>query len=273
MLLPGTWIKEEVSRRWNRYIALIDVAEENARLREEKNRSNQYFASVQDDLAELARLRGLIGLNPPAKWHTLGARVLAGRFGPGASLETIMIDRGFATGAAPGTPLATHQGLVGRVLRASAHAATVLLLTDQTFRAAVVTSDGRVPGVIMGGGPRANLEVKYLAPNVKVMVGELLITSGIDDTFPKGLPVARVVKVEPGAETLFQQVQAEPLVALDALEEVLLLLPPESWPMKTTMPDIVPGAPGNTAAPNAPARASGNAPSGGNRAAESGNAR
>lgn len=243
MLLPGTWAKSEISKHWTHYVALIDVAEENARLREEKNKTDQYLASVRDDLTELARLRSLVGLKPPAKWRTLGARVLAGRFGPGASLETVMIDRGFATGAPPGTPLATHQGLVGRVFRASPHIATVLLLTDQTFRAAVVTSEGRVPGVIMGGGLRANLEVKYMAPNLKVEVGEYLITSGLDDTFPKGLPVARIVKVEPGTETLFQQVQAVPLALPDSLEEVLLLIAPENWPTQIAMPDIVPGAP------------------------------
>ncbi|CAK7055819.1 MAG: hypothetical protein DELT_01217 [Desulfovibrio sp.] len=247
--MPGTWLKEEVSTHWNRYIALIDVAEENERLREEKNKTDQYLASIRDDLAELSRLRALVGVKPPAKWRTLGARVLAGRFGPGASLETVMIDRGFSTGAPPGTPIITPQGLVGRVFRASPHISTVLLLTDQSFRAAVVTSEGRVPGVIMGGGPRANLEVKYLAPNVKVEVGELLITSGLDDTFPKGLPVARIVTVEPGTETLFQQVQAEPLASPDSLEEVLLLIAPENWPVHIAMPDIVPG----TATPGSPA--------------------
>ncbi|MDL2209778.1 rod shape-determining protein MreC [Desulfovibrio sp. OttesenSCG-928-O18] len=240
LLLPATLIKTKVTNLWDQYVALVDVAEENRRLREEQNRTEQYLALVRDDLAELARLRNLVGLKPPEQWNALGTRVLAGRFGPGASLETIMIDRGFATGAAPGTPLATHQGLVGRVYRASPHIATVLLLTDQTFRAAVVTSEGRVPGVLVGGGPRANLEVRYMAPNAKVNVGETLITSGLDDTFPKGLPVARIISVEPGTETLFQQVQAEPLASPDALEEALLLIAPDDWPINVALPDILP---------------------------------
>lgn len=248
LLLPGIWIKSEASALWNQYIALINVAEENARLREERNRAEQYLALVRDDLAELARLRNLIGLKPPEQWHALGTRVLAGRFGPGAFLETVMIDRGFSTGAAPGTPLATQQGLIGRVYRASPHIATVLLLTDQSFRAAVVTSEGRVPGLLVGGGPRANLEVRYMAPNVKVNVGETLITSGLDDIFPKGLPVARIVRVEPGNETLFQQVQAEPLASPDALEEALLLIAPKDWPLNAVLPDILP-APADAPAP------------------------
>lgn len=240
LLLPGTWVKSETTRYWRQYLALVDVAEENRILREEKERTDQYLASVRDDLAELARLRDLLSLTPPEKWQTIGARVLSGRFGPGAALETVMINRGFATGAAPNTPVATHQGLVGSIFRASPHIATVLLLTDQSFRAAVVTSEGRVPGVLLGAGARANLEVRYMAPNAKVNVGELLVTSGLDDTFPKGLPVARVVSVEPGAETLFQQVQAAPVVSPDSLEEVLLLISPAHWPESAALPDKPP---------------------------------
>ncbi|SBW09663.1 Rod shape-determining protein MreC (fragment) [uncultured delta proteobacterium] len=238
--MPGSWVKAEATRLWGDYVALVGVAEENARLREEANRAEQYLASVREDLAELARLRSLMGVTPPDNWHSLGTRVLAGRFGPGSSLETVMIDRGFATGAAVGTPLVTHQGLVGRVFRASPHIATVLLITDQTFRVPVITSEGRVPGVLVGGGPQAKLEVRYMAPNIPVRVGEMLVTSGLDNAFPKGLPVARVISVEPGAQTLFQQVQAEPFAAPDALEEALLLIPPADWPTGAAMHNTLP---------------------------------
>lgn len=248
LLLPGTWIKSEVSGVWNNYVALVGIAAENERLRDEQNRMERQMASVRNDLAELQRLRNLVGLKAPEQWQTLGARVIAGRFGPGASLETVMIDRGYATGASPGVPLVTHQGLVGRVFRASPHIATVLLVTDQTFRVSVVTSEGRVPGLLVGGGPRATLEALYMEPNVKVNVGELLITSGLDETFPKGIPVGRILSVEPGIETLFQQVHAEPLASPDSLEEALLLIAPENWPYNAVS-DVMPVEPALPAQP------------------------
>lgn len=239
MLLPGTTLKDTLSKQWNHYVALIDVAEENARLRDEASRTERYLASVQEDLAELGRLRALLGIAAPDGWSTLGTRVIAGRFGPGASLETVMIDRGFASGATVGTPLATHKGLVGRVFRAAPHIATVLLVTDQTFKVPVITSEGRVPGVLVGGGPRARLEVRYMAPNVSVRVGETLVTSGIEGSCPKGIPVARVVNVEPGTQTLFQQIQAEPFASLESIEEALLLVAPRNWPLNSAMPDAL----------------------------------
>lgn len=240
LLLPSTWIKKQITLYWDQYVALVDAAEENARLREEAGRAERHLANVKEDLAELARLRALVGLPPPENWQVLGTRVIAGRFGPAAFLETVMIDRGYATGAPVGTPLITHKGLAGRVYRASPHIATVILITDQTFRIPVMTSEGRVPGVLMGGGPQSPLEVRYVAPNARVDVGETLISSGLDNAFPKGLPVARVTSAEPGTQTLFQQIQAEPLSPPDSMEEALLLIAPPDWPVNAARPDALP---------------------------------
>ena len=240
LLLPGILAKAEATRFWDNYIALIGMAEENDQLREKNNRMERDLAAVREDLAELARLRELVGITPPTAWNTLGTRVLAGRFGPGAALETIMIDRGFASGAAVGTPLITHLGLVGRVFRAAPHVATVLLVTDPSFRVPVITAEGRVPGVLIGGGPRANLEVWYIAPNASVSEGEILLTSGLDNGFPKGLPVGKIVSVEPGTQTLFQRVQAQPFASPESLEEALLLIPPANWPLKASGHDTLP---------------------------------
>ncbi len=224
---PAVWLNDTVSGYWREYLALVDVAGENARLRDELQRAEQYLASVREDLAELARLRELSSFQVPPAWSALGTRVLAGRFGPVSALESVMLDRGFATGAAPGTPVVTQHGVIGQVLRSAPHASTALLLTDPGFRVAVISQESRVPGVLAGTGPRSPLEVRYVAPNARLKVGELLVTSGLDSEFPKGLPVAKVLSVQPGDETLFLQVQASPVVSLEDVEEALLLVAPQ----------------------------------------------
>jgi rod shape-determining protein MreC len=254
LLRPGTWTKETVRDYWQRYFALVDVAGENARLRDEMRRAEEYLAQVREEHAELVRLRALLGLQPPEGWTRLGARVLSGRFGPGAALESVMIDRGYATGAPPGAPVITHLGLAGRVFRSSPRAGTVILLTDRSFRAAVVTQEGRVPGVIAGNGARLPLELRYVDQNTHVGVGETLVTSGLDGEFPKGIPVARIIRISAGSESLFQVIEAEPVVPLNELEEVAVLATPAQ--RFATQPMIPPGAaeaagdaPAETAAP------------------------
>lgn len=210
---------------WDRYFDLVGVREENERLKVRVADLESRLLAHGEDLAELKRLRALIQLPVDESWRPLGARVLAGRMGPNAVLDSITISRGYATGARPGTPLVTHLGLVGRVLRASAHTATALLLTDPGSRIAVFSQDGRALGILTGRGTGRNLEVNFVQRDANVKKSEVLITSGLDGKYPKGIPVARVLSVAPSDYTQFMAVYAEPLVDLQHLEEVLLLEP------------------------------------------------
>ncbi len=56
-------------------------------------------------------------------------------------------------------------------------------------------------------------------------IGELVITSGLDLSFPKGIPVGEVVSVELSANSMLD-IKVKPLVVFDKLEEVLLLQNP-----------------------------------------------
>ena len=110
-------------------------------------------------------------------------------------------------------------------MRASPHTATVLLITDLNSRVAVLSQNGRVPGILSGTGDEM-LEVDYVPPNVRIQPGEIFITSGQDGIFPKGIPCARVVEARQSDTSPFQLITAEPLADLDNQEEVLLLQAP-----------------------------------------------
>ena len=217
--------EDVVSGFWERYFDLVGVREENERLKARLADLESRLLANGEDLAELKRLRALIQLPVDKSWRPLGARVLAGRMGPNAVLDSITISRGYATGGRPGTPLVTHLGLVGRVLRASAHTATALLLTDPGSRIAVFSQNSRAPGILTGQGTARMLEVNFVQRDAGVKQGEVLITSGLDGKYPKGIPVARVLSVAPSDYTQFMAIYAEPLVDLHNLEEVLLLEP------------------------------------------------
>lgn len=218
---------------WRRYINLVGVQQENERLKAELAAVQARMTQAGEERAELLRLRDLLSLRPGTEWNLLGTRVLAGRMGPNSIMQTIIIDRGYLTGGAPGTPLVTPLGLVGRVLRASAHTASVLLLTNPDSRIAVLGQDCRETGILTGCGSNRPLEVRFVARGAQLKPGELLITSGQDGVYPKGIPVARVLRVDPPAYSQFLEVTAEVLVAAEHLEEALLLesveqLPPAS---------------------------------------------
>ena len=224
-------VKGSISGFWESYVDLRGVKERNDALEKRVQLLEKMLADKAEESAELIRLRRLIHLDVPEGWSVLGARVLAWRMGPNAALNTIMLSNGYFTGATPGTPVASWDGIVGRVLKAGPSTSVVLLLTDTGSRISVITSEGRVQGMLAGGGPGQPLELRFVRQNSPVRVGELLITSGVDSAYPKGVPVARVTAISTGGTSrsgaALLEIQAEPLVDLLKLEEVLLLQRPE----------------------------------------------
>lgn len=214
-------VGDTISSIWNRYIALIDVQEENDQLRREVASLSQALVASREDQAELERLRRLLRLDVPEDWNVAAARVLASRIGPNASLETLLLARGYLDGAAPGTAVASQDGLVGRVYKAGPGTSMVLLLSDVGSRVAVVAAQSRVQGILAGTGAGNPMEMLFVKQNAPLEEGELLLTSGLDAAYPKGIPVARVLSVKTGPSPTLE-IAAEPLVQFTTLEEVLL---------------------------------------------------
>jgi rod shape-determining protein MreC len=119
--------------------------------------------------------------------------------------------------------------VVGRVIRVFPRAASVQLLLDAQAGVGVLIDRTRVMGVASGRsapgeGGVPDLEVRYVPALADVTVGDVVVTSGLDGIFPKGLAVGRVRAVGEGAG-LFRDVRVEPSARFATLEEVLVLLP------------------------------------------------
>ena len=157
VITPIRYVQDKVTAVWKRYVYLVDVNEKNAQLEARVRDLEARLLAHKEDMAELARLRELLQLPIDESWTPVGARVLAGHLGPNSLLDSITINRGYATGARPGTPIVTHKGLIGRVLRASPHTATALLLTNPGSRIAIFTQESRTAGILTGEGTNKNL--------------------------------------------------------------------------------------------------------------------
>jgi len=223
VLKPVIWLYDQAHGFYTRYIDLVGVRAENEALKAEVERMRGELEILAENQAELRRLRALLSLPDADVWQPVGARVIAGRIGPNAVLESVTISRGYLSGGVPGTPVITNLGVVGRVLRASANTATVLLLTDPGSRIAVLSETTRTPGILTGRSTRLPMEMRFVTRNYTVHPGEILVTSGLDGAYPKGIRVARVLSVAPSDFSQFQNILAEPLVDIERLEEILLL--------------------------------------------------
>mgnify|MGYP006276558763 CR=1 FL=1 len=223
ILAPGKWVHAKTAATWDRYIDLANVEAENRRLHSKVEEMQLKVVRLEKEAAVAKRLRRLLKFKPPKGWETEGVRVIAHRLGPNAALKTLLINKGSENGVAINTPTLTPQGMVGKVIRVSPHFSTVLLLTDPNSRIAVVGKKSRTSGILCGQGPKALLQVKYIPQNDPLHEGEILVTSGLANIFPKGVPVAKVSKIEHSKLSLFQRVLAKPMVHFRNQEELLLL--------------------------------------------------
>ena len=239
VLTPGRWAWTRLSSFWDRYVYFVGLRQENETLRSELARANEELVGSREQAALAQRLTTLLSINPPPEWSREGARVIAHRLGPNAALETFVIDKGSRQGVEVNTPVVSPEGVVGRVLRNSMSAATVIMVTDPNSKIPVVSQKTRTQGILVGRGAGQSLSLQYVSLSAPVGQGETLVTTGLAGIFPPGLPVAEVSGVSREGASLFLNVQAQALFDPQRLEEVALLkkLPP---PTREEPPEPLP---------------------------------
>lgn len=216
-IITGTFTS--IASVGNHYVFLVRTQRDNDRLTEELGRLRLENAVMNELLIENERLRDALKfkqLNPPA---SVTAQVIGKEMSPASSVITI--NKGSDDGIGKDMAVITPAGVVGRVQAVLPGLSKVLLLTDPGSTLAVRVQRNREDGLLEG--KLINCALKYVSYYADIQQGDLLITSGLDGIYPKGLAVATVVKVTKREASAFQAVVAEPVVRFSRLEEVLVL--------------------------------------------------
>ncbi|EKO39284.1 MAG: rod shape-determining protein MreC [Solidesulfovibrio magneticus str. Maddingley MBC34] len=253
-MAPGKWVHEQVASFWSRYLYFVGIRQQNDQLRLELDSAKKELADLRENASEVERLRQILSLTPPIDWTRRAARIISHRLGPNAALETFLIDKGSAHGVSVNMPVVSPDGVVGRVLRLSPTAATILLITDPNSRIPVVSQKNRTQGIVKGEGPTKELTLQYVPQGAPIEEGEVLVTSGLEEIFPKGLPVAKVTSIGRSGSSLFQLIHAAPLFTPRQLEEVALLFKANAAavPVAPAAAPVVAPPPQPTTAPVSP---------------------
>lgn len=209
---------------WNRYVWLVGtreradaIAREAGELRRENVRLSQYQAENE----RLERLLGFARSRPQAR--VVGARVVGTRMDP-KGLQLVTVDRGEKDGVRRMMPVVTADGVVGRVHAVSGGSADVLLLVDRNSSIAVRADRSRARANVRGSGSPGPCRLEYALRSDDLIEGDLLVTSGTDGVFPRGLPVGKASRVRRGGYGLYQIGEVLPAVDVTRIEEVLVLL-------------------------------------------------
>src|SRR4051812_7464091 len=207
---------------------LGDYFTSTAALREENERLKAKALSYSQDAqryhaaeVEAAQLRRLVGAAERVEVRAAPAEVLYAGRDPYS--HKIFIDRGAQHGVRAGSPVADENGVIGQVTRVHPLLSEVTLLTDQDQAIPVQVVRNGLRAVAFGGGPSGMLELRFMAANAEIQNGDRLVTSGIDGTYPAGLPVALVERIERDAEHSFARVVCKPAAGVDRGRFLLVL--------------------------------------------------
>jgi len=210
---------------WRGWTFHRETYEQNRRLEGRVRQLETELQARSFQAQETQRLRELLGLRLAVPMDTVAAQVVSRDGVPW--FRTLTLDRGEADGIALNDPVMSPTGVVGRVFAVGPHAARVQVLLDRDGAAGVLVERSRVSGVVSGqvssqAAGAEDLVLKYVPERSDVVVGDVVVTSGLDRIYPKGLVVGRVQFVGKGSG-LFRDIRVEPSARFDRLEEVLVV--------------------------------------------------
>ena len=213
------WVQSSTGNVWHNYLFLRGVRAENRGLKQQIEQMRIDQVRLTQDADQARRLQALLAFKEQFISQTMAAQVI-GSTGSEQS-RAIYIDKGERDNIKPDMAVITADGVVGKVLHVYGSTSLVLLISDQTSGVGAILEKSRLQGILRGM-PSGEVALERVMSDEQVPSGELVLTSGGDRIFPKGLPIGRVARVRPGGD-LFLNIQVRPTADLSKLEEVLVV--------------------------------------------------
>jgi len=211
-----------VRRVWNGYVGLRGLKSENDILKRQLADA-QVALQAQRALADRSRgLEQLLEMRDRSDLRMAAAEIIGAAATP--DFRTLTIDKGTRDGLRPDMAVIAPAGVVGRIVMPSARAAKVQLLIDRNAAAGAIIERSRAQGVVVGSG-EDRLRMENVSEASDIVVGDIVVTSGIEGIYPKGFIIGRVDTVEKNGPS-YRNITVKPAVDFASLEEVLVVVTP-----------------------------------------------
>lgn len=193
-------------------------------LQQEVNDYKQRSLGWEENRAELVRLQAMLDIS--AQYldtaSFINARVIARS--PNTWDQFITVDRGSEQGVSANMPVITPDGLVGIVMNVNAKTSQVYLITDREIAVGVIVQpDREARGIVEGMGSAQELHMENIPYYSEIQVGDMVVTSGLSEIYPKGIRIGTVKALYPEGNGLVMTATVAPFVDFDRLEEVMLI--------------------------------------------------
>jgi rod shape-determining protein MreC len=213
------------------YFSSISALQKEVRdLKSQQVAMAQAMQQAQLQMAENGHLRRLMDAREHLPVRSMMSEILYDARDP--AIRRVVLDRGAGNGVKLGLPVIDNAGVVGQVTRVFPFTSEVTLLTDKEQAIPVQVLRTGLRSVAYGRGQSGMLDLRFVAPNADIQVGDVLVTSGLDGMYPAGLAVAKVVQVENVAQGAFGRVVCQPLAGIDRHRQLLIVMSDQPAPQR-----------------------------------------
>lgn len=195
---------------------------QNERSKKEIDLLKNKLNTSEEIYLENKRLEQLLSLKQKSQFKVVASRVIGRAIDSWSSI--IIIDKGGYNGIKRGMVAITYLGLVGRVIETTISTSKVMLINDPDFSVSSIVQRSRQEGLV-SGTLGSSLIMEYLPKDSDIKVSDLIITSGLTATYPKGLLIGTVVDIGEEFSGLSRYAVIKPAVNLSNIEEVLIIIP------------------------------------------------
>jgi rod shape-determining protein MreC len=209
---------------WRHYFFMVNVAKENDNYKKALNKAFENNIQLKELTLSNARLRNLLDFKRTITDQVLSAQVIGKD--PSPWFKTVIVDKGKNDGIETGMAVVVPKGIAGQVTDVSANYSKVLLIIDHNSSVDALVQNDRARGIIKGGAAGQCL-FKYVLRKHDIELGDIVVSSGLDGVFPKGLAVGYVSAIVKPKSGIFQEVAVTPYVDFEKLEEVLIVMNPK----------------------------------------------
>ncbi|MFH1222875.1 MAG: rod shape-determining protein MreC [Pseudomonadota bacterium] len=215
-----TYVIKGTERFFENYVFLGSVKEDNSALIDENRKLRNKLHELTEAGFENVRLKNLLSLKERIEISSIPAEVIAEDVS--TVFKAIRINKGTIDGVKLAMPVLAYSGVVGQVIRVYQDYSDVLLITDPNSLVDATVEESRARGIIEGVG-KEHCKLKYLNRLDDVKEGYKVVTSGLEQRFPKGIMLGTVEKVSKRKYGITQEVVIQPSVDFNKLEEVLVV--------------------------------------------------
>lgn len=197
-----------------------DLKSENETLRRRLSEMSFENSRMKEAYLENDRLRSLLSFKERSGFTLIPAKIVVQNH-EGFS-HAFLLDVGSDDGVAPGMPVLAGDGLVGRTVSTGKHNSVAQVLDDINYRVGAMIQRSRVTGVAQNVDA-SRIILNYVQLTADVKLGDVVITSGNNSLYPKGIEIGLVSEVDSPPTALFKSITISPFVDLQKLEEAFVL--------------------------------------------------